>query len=133
VVILPLFILVLFFGQLSSFVFASVKQLYCNYNIVTFDLMHNIHLPPSSYQPIWNLAFPDISLKDLRLVYNSNPHKEYMLQVLNLDNIIKAYPIKNTYLENNIRFILTDQFSLLKALKTDREKLKQFRKHTKEI
>jgi len=131
--ILLFFIAILFGGQFNNNIFAAVKHLSCNYNIVTFDLMHNIHLPPSNYQPIWSLAFPDISLKDLRLVYSSQKNRDYMLQILNLDDLIRSYPIKNTYLENNIRFILTDQIRLLKRLKTDEEKLKKFRLHTKEL
>ena len=133
ILILLFFVFILLLGQLNNYVFASVKQLSCNYNIVTFDLMHNIHLPPSNYQPIWSLAFPDISLKDLRLVYDSQNYKDYMLQVLDLDRLVRSYPIKNTYLENNIKFILTDQIRLLKRLKTDKEKLKQFRLHTKQL
>ena len=134
IAILLFFISILFWGELSNNIFASVKQLSCNYNIVTFDLMHNIHLPPSNYQPIWSLAFPDISLKDLRLVYdNQQNYKDYMMEILNLDDLIRSYPIKNTYLENNIKFILTDQIRLLKRLKIDKEKLKQFRLHTKQL
>ncbi len=128
-------ILIVLLGLVYKYVFASIKQVSYDYNIVTFDLTHNIHLPPSKYQPIWNLAFPDISLKDLRLVYSSKQNKEdnNMLQILNLDSLIENYPIQNTYLENNIRFILTDQFRLLKKLKTDQEKLRRFRQHTKQL
>ncbi len=130
VVVCYMLTLVLFEGCFYSF--ASIKQTSCDYNLVTFDLIYKNELPPQHFEPLWGLAIPDISLLNLRLIpYNQN--NTNIVKILDLNQVITHYPISNTYIENNIKFILIDQFKLLKSLKTDQEKLKLFRKQTKKL
>ncbi len=126
----------LFFIFESFYAIASVKQTSCDYNLVTFDLMYKTQLPPQHYRALWGLAIPDISLNKLRLIpYNlaDKSINNTIIKILNLNQLLIKYPISNTYIENNIKFILADQFKLLKSLKDDKEKLKQFREQTKRL
>ncbi len=124
---------VLVFFILSIFavsaVMAAPKAFKYDYNMATFNLLNGYNVNHKVSR--WVLASPDVSLSSLELVPMTTSTTPIIL--IDLDKIVTTYPVDNTYIENNIRYIMVSQSILLRQLHSDQKKLKEFRKRAREL